>query len=78
MFNNIDTNHDVKVITWWLKSLSAKNDIPANFPLEAVLEVMTVIIRNKIFEFGYCYFIQLLGTAMGTSAAVMWETLYYT
>ena len=55
-----------------------KNDLPVNFPLHAVLEAMTIVMQNNIFEFGDCYFIQLLGTAaMGTSAAVMWATLYY-
>jgi hypothetical protein len=48
------------------------------FPLEAVISEMTTIMRNNIFEFGDCYFLQLLGTAMGTSAAVMWATIYYT
>ena len=38
---------------------------------------MTIIMQNNIFEFGDCYFIQLLGTMMGTSAAVMWVILYY-
>lgn len=33
--------------------------------------------KNNIFEFGDCYFLQLLGTAMGTSAAVMWATIYF-
>ena len=77
MYNNIDTDHAIKVITWWLNDLSDNNQLPSNFPLQAVLEAMTIIMQNNIFEFGDCYFLQLLGTAMGTSAAVMWATLYY-
>ena len=77
MYNNIYTDHAIRVITCWLKDLSRKNYLPINFPLHEVLEAMTIIMQNNIFEFGDCYFIQLLGTAMGTSAAVMWATLYY-
>ena len=33
--------------------------------------------ENNIFSFGDLYFLQLLGTAMGTSAACMWATIYY-
>jgi hypothetical protein len=51
--------------------------LPEGFPLEKVLGAMKIIMRNNIFEFGDCYFLQLLGTAMGTSAAVMWATFYY-
>ena len=50
---------------------------PEGFPLEAVLEAMKIIMRNNIFEYGDCYFLQLLDAVMGTSAAVMWATLYY-
>ena len=32
---------------------------------------------NNLFEWGDMYFLQLIGTAMGTSAAVMWATLYF-
>ena len=38
---------------------------------------MAIIMRNNIFEWGTLRFLQLLGTAMGTSAAVMWATLYF-
>ena len=33
--------------------------------------------KNNIFEFGDLHFLQLIGTAMGTSAAVMWATIYF-
>ena len=77
MYNNISTEHAIEVITWWLDDLAEKLLLPDGFPLEAVLYAMKIIMRNNIFEFGDCYFLQLLGTAMGTSAAVMWATLYY-
>lgn len=77
MYNNIDTDHAIEVITWWLRDLDDRNLLPPFFPLDAVLEAMVIIMKNNIFEFGDCYFLQLLGTAMGTSAAVMWATLYF-
>ena len=33
--------------------------------------------RNNIFDWGDLHFLQLVCTAMGTSAAVTWATLYY-
>lgn len=77
MYNNIDTDHAIEVITWWLKDLADRKLLPERFPLEAVLEAMVVIMKNNIFEWGDLYFLQLLGTAMGTSAAVMWATIYF-
>ena len=77
MYNNIDTEHAITVISWWLKDMDEKEQLPANFPLEAVIHAMKTIMRNNIFEWGDLFFLQLIGTAMGTSAAVMWATLYY-
>jgi hypothetical protein len=77
MYNNIDTEHAIEVITWWLNDLNSNHRLSSNFPLEAILEAMKWIMRNNIFEFGDLYFLQLIGTAMGTSAAVMWATLYF-
>ena len=32
---------------------------------------------NNIFSWGDSYFLKLLGTAMGTSAACIWATIYF-
>lgn len=77
MYANIDTDHAIEVISWWLHDQDSKGDLPTNFPLQAVLSAMKLIMKNNIFEWGDLYFLQLLGTAMGTSAACMWATLYY-
>ena len=77
MYNNIDTNHAIEVITWWLDELFLEGKLPKGFPLEAVKVAMETIMRNNVFEWGDLFFLQKLGTAMGTSAAVMWATLYY-
>jgi hypothetical protein len=77
MYNNIDTDHAIQVITWWFRDLDSRNELPPSFPLDAILSAMVIIMKNNIFEWGDLCFLQLLGTAMGTSAAVMWATLYY-
>jgi hypothetical protein len=76
MYNNIDTDHAIQVIDWWLDDLNQQNKLPLTFPLDAVKAAYRIIMKNNIFEWGDLCFLQLLGTAMGTSAAVMWATLY--
>ncbi|KAL7523901.1 hypothetical protein ACHAWF_000737 [Thalassiosira exigua] len=75
MYTNIDTDHAIYVIGTWLDALG--NQLPSGFPLEAVKEAMELIMKNNIFSWGDLYFLQLLGTAMGTSAACMWATIYF-
>jgi hypothetical protein len=38
---------------------------------------MKRVMENNYFEWGDLYFYQLTGTAMGTSAAVLWATIYF-
>jgi len=63
------------VISAWLNGLN--DNLPKGFPLGAVKEAMILVMRSNLFEYGDLYFLQLLGTAMGTSAACMWATIYY-
>ena len=77
MYTNIDTNHAICIICLWLDELSKHPDFPEDFPLEAVKEAIGYIMRNNHFVFGDLNFLQILGTAMGTSAACIWATIYY-
>ena len=71
MYNNINTKHAIKVITWWLKDLHIRELLPTGFLLDAVLNDMVIIMCNNIIKWGDLYFLQLAGYSMGTSAAVM-------
>ena len=75
MYTNIDTDHALAVISSWIDSLSGS--LPSNYPVNAVKDAMRLVMKNNIFEWGDMHFLQLLGTAMGTSAACMWATAYY-
>ncbi len=75
MYTNIDTTHAILVIRQWLDDLSPK--LHSDFPMAAVKDAMKIVMTNNLFQFGSMYFLQLLGTAMGTSAVCMWATIYF-
>ena len=61
----------IRVNSWWLDERSRKGQLPKGFPLETVKKAMKMIMKNNVFEFGDLHFLQLIGTAMDTSAAVI-------
>ena len=77
MYTNIKTDHAITIIGGWIDELSTHPDFPKDYPVAAVKAAMEIIMRNNHFVFGDLNFLQLLGTAMGTSAACMWATIYY-
>ena len=76
IYNNIETLHTIKVISWWLDNLEKKKQLPPKFPLEAVKDAMITMMGNNVFEWRDMYFLELFGTAIETPAAVMWTTIY--
>jgi len=49
MYNNTDTDHAIKVISWWFDKLNATSKLPIGYPLEAIKSAMANIMRNNIF-----------------------------
>ena len=77
MYTNICTIHALNVITTWLEEMESQEQLPHGFPTKDVIEAMGLVMNNNVFVFGDLYFLQLVGTAMGTSSACMWATLYF-
>ena len=77
MYTNIDTEHAVAVISQWLDDLSTNLLLPPGFPLLPLNQALEIVMRNNIFEFGDTRYLQLTGTAMGTSSACMYATIYF-
>jgi hypothetical protein len=77
MYTNIDTEHAIAVISHWLDGLNSKSQLPPGFPLQPIIQALEIVMRNNVFEFGDTRYLQLMGTAMGTSAACMYATIYF-
>ena len=77
MYTNIDTEHAVAVINQWLDDLSNNSQLPPGFPLLPLKQTLEIVMRNNVFEFGDTRYLQLMGTAMGTSSVCMYATIYF-
>ena len=77
MYTNIEFDHAIDALTYWFKGLATYEKLPADFPTEAVLEALEIVMKKNLFEWGNMYFLQKKGTAMGTSSACLWATIYY-
>jgi hypothetical protein len=78
MYTNIDASHGIETIERWLKlhhSDILKIDIDFNFDL--VIQLLTIVMNNNVFQLDDCWFHQQNGTAMRTSVACVYATIYY-
>jgi hypothetical protein len=76
MYTNIDIDHGLESIKLWLER--HQHEFPKDFPpIELICEGLELVMKNNIFEFGETTWHQLQGTAMGTSVAPTFATIYY-
>jgi hypothetical protein len=78
MYTNIDTNHGLDTIGKWLDlhrmEILAEHD---NFPFALIMDLLRLVMTNNVFQFDDCWYHQQNGTAMGTSVACVYATIYY-
>jgi hypothetical protein len=75
MYTNIDNDHGILTMKNWLAL--HKPELPFGFPTAKILNGLDIIMRNNVFTFGNRYWKQRNGTAMGTSCACAYATIYY-
>ena len=73
MYTNIDTDHALKIIEEFLKEHPLCEDID----WKPIIRSLKLIMRENIFQFSDKFFLQLIGTAMGTNTAPSYATLYF-
>ena len=71
----INTDHTIEIIRLWFELHAA--ELPENFLVDLILDSIERLMKFNVFTFGNSFFIQTNGTAMGTNAACMYATIYY-
>ena len=54
MYTNIDIDHGTSRVVEWIEEYH--EELPTDFPSEAVKEDLKLVMHNNIFEFGGCFF----------------------
>jgi hypothetical protein len=75
MYTNIDTKTGVTSIQNLIQT--HKDKLPPNFPINLVLETLTIVMENNVFSFADTFWLQLAGRAMGTPTACAYDMLSY-
>ena len=74
MYTNINTNKAITIISKYLRD---NEHLFMDIPINALIEALSLTMKNNIFRFGDTTWLQLTGTAMGTPPAPAYATLYY-
>ena len=78
MYTNIDTEHGLATIENWLNlhrtEIRARH---SDFPFDLLKELLRIVMTNNVFQFDDCWYHQTNGTAMGTSVACIYATIYF-
>ena len=74
MYTNINTSAALYEIAQYLHQRSRRFN---SIPLEALMQALTLVMRNNIFQFGDTYWLQTSGTAMGTPPAPPYANLFF-
>jgi hypothetical protein len=74
MYPNIPIEHGIEVFETWFEKFA--DEIPDDFPKELFLKLLRTVMTENIFQFGDTFWLQIDGTAIGTSCACLFATMY--
>jgi len=67
MYTNIDITTGVLAVRDFITA--NLNSLPSNFPTDLFLQILSIVMENNVFTLADMYWLQLVGTAMGTPVA---------
>ena len=74
MYTNIHTGHAIIEIAQYLHQRESRFQY---IPADALIEALSIVMRNNVFQFGDTFWHQKTGTAMGTPPAPTYANLFF-
>jgi len=75
MYMNIQCEEGCAAFLGWFNDYA--DELPKNFPVALFMAVLKIVMTNNVFQFDNTYWLQLSGTAMGTSCACLYATIFW-
>jgi len=75
IYTNIDTSNSLSIFKKWFEEF--KKDLPKVFLAKLIIKALELIMKFNLFTFENTKWLQLIGTAMGTSFSYMYVMFYY-
>ena len=74
-YTNINTEHAIEILEQWFKL--QEHELPSGFLVQLILLGIRLLMEKIYSPSEADFFVQTNGTAMGTSVACMYATIYY-
>ena len=75
MYTNIDPEEGIDTIEKYLNQFG--NECKTFIPKELIIDLLRLIMTKNVFQFGNTWWLQLIGTAMGTPCACAYATIFF-
>ena len=75
MYTNIQCEEGCAAFENWFEEYS--DELPPGFPVPLFLAVLKIVMSYNVFQFDNTFWLQLSGTAMGTSCACLYATIFW-
>lgn len=75
MYTNIDPIEGLDTIRLYVEEYSS--ELREWFPKHLILRLLRLVMTSNVFKFGETFWIQLIGTAMGTPCACAYATIFF-
>ena len=77
MYSNIDPAEALPILEAYLNKFGNQLDIFCKNQIKLLIELTKLVMRNNVFQFGSTWWRQKVGTAMGTSCACIYATIFF-